>query len=66
MAQRKGRGRKKVKFNPDQKFISNAIDQFLKKGGKITNLNYDGFSQLINPYRSDSAMGMEDLPMEFI
>ena len=65
MAQRKGR-RKKVNFNPNQEFISNAIENFLKKGGRITKIYDDGFGHFINQYRSDSAIGMEALPGEFI
>ena len=39
MARRKGRPpllRKFVSFDPTQEYVSNAIGDFLKKGGKIT------------------------------
>lgn len=62
---RRGRKKKKINFNPDQEFLSNAIETFLKKGGRITKVNL-GLPEFINPYRSESALGMESLPMEFI
>lgn len=30
-----------VSFNPDRQFVANAVDEFLKKGGKIETLQPD-------------------------
>ena len=35
------RAKKSVSFNPNRKFINNAVDEFLKKGGKITKIEMD-------------------------
>lgn len=50
LVNRKGR-RKKLVFNPNSKFIADAVQEFLKKGGTITRLeatekNRKGFMNL--------------------
>lgn len=47
---------KKNNFNPDREFIANAVDEFLKNGGKIRPWEKPSFDEFINMRsRDDSA-----------
>lgn len=59
MEPRKGR-RKQGNFKPDQEFISNAVEKFLKKGGRITKI-HNHLDEFHHIYRSELAMNISDL-----
>lgn len=67
MESTKRRGRKrKPAAQPNRKQVSDAVEEFLKNGGKITKIETNWFTYYYKPYCSDQAIGMESLPMEFI
>ncbi len=49
-----------VSFNPDRKFIATAVDDFLKKGGKIEQLRPDESSFKHSMNRHDGSLDADE------
>lgn len=57
----KRRNRKgSVSFNPDSQFIANAVDEFLKNGGKIAQLKPDEDSFKHTMDRHDGSLDADE------
>lgn len=54
-----GRRRKKgISFDPNKEFLSSAVEDFIKKGGKIKKIDSvpNNQSTIVRPYRSAVSM----------
>ena len=53
-----------ISFNPDRQFISNAVDEFLKQGGKIEQLKPDERSFKETMARHEGSLDADEFLME--
>ncbi len=62
IARRHRRG--SVSFNPDRQFVSNAVEEFLKQGGKIEQLKPDERSFRQTMSRHEGSLDADEFLLE--